>query len=95
MSNNKYYPIDEVQKLIDNQHAPNKDGNYVLSLGQLHYLIEAIQTDVFNKNISESKIHGLMEFIDDEKVLSPDNWTNIAQYCCENSIPYKEAKDNG
>lgn len=48
-NNVKTYPYDEVQKIIDEQLAPDSNNEYVLTLGQIHYLIEAVYSEVLKK----------------------------------------------
>ena len=41
------------------------------------------------KAITPAKLEGLLDFIENEPELDVDGWTNVAEYCAENGIPYK------
>lgn len=45
-----YYPIEEIDKIINQELAPDNTGNFTMTRGQLHYLIEAVKSDVFDKD---------------------------------------------
>lgn len=44
--------------------------------------------------ITHSELDKLFDFIDNLAVVDIDNWSNIAQYCSENNIPYKGINDS-
>jgi len=46
------------------------------------------------KNITHAELDGLLNFIDNLAVMDIDCWTNIAEYCSENGLPYKGTNDS-
>ena len=56
--------------------------------------LEAAEAVRYGNHITPAKLEGLLDFIENEPELDIDGWTNVAEYCAENGIPYKGTTNN-
>lgn len=62
----------------------------------IHKLIAELAAKLREREevITPAKLEGLLDFIENEPELDIDGWTNVAEYCAENGIPYKGTNDS-